>query len=57
MSNRIELERSFILNEIEEKRIREKIKQENFKLVSEEIEEDTYFSDEDLHFVKNRICL
>ena len=57
MSNRIELERSFILNEIEEKRIREKIKQENFKLVSEEIEEDTYFSDKDLYFVKNRICL
>ena len=57
MSNRIELERSFILNEVEEKRIIEKINQENFKLVSEEIEEDTYFSDEDLYFVKNRICL
>lgn len=57
MSNRIELERSYILNEVEEKRIIEKIKQEKFKLVSEEVEEDTYFSDEDLYFVKNRICL
>ena len=57
MSNRIELERSYILDEVEEKRIIEKIKQEKFKLVSEEVEEDTYFSDEDLYFVKNRICL
>lgn len=57
MSNRIELERSYILTELDEKRIKEKIKQENFKLVSEEIEEDTYFSDKDLYFVKNRICL
>lgn len=57
MSNRIELERSYILDEVEEKRIMEKIKQEKFKLVSEEVEEDTYFSDEDLYFVKNRICL
>ena len=57
MSNRIELERSYILDEVEEKRIMEKIKQEKFKLVSEEVEEDTYFSDEDMYFVKNRICL
>ena len=57
MSNRIELERSFILNEAEEKRIREKIKQEKYKLVSEEVEEDTYFSDKDLYFVKSRTCL
>ena len=57
MSNRIELEKSFILDEENEKRIQEKIKQEKFKLVGEEIEEDTYFSDKDLHFVKNRICL
>ena len=41
MSNRIELERSYILDEVEEKRIMEKIKQEKFKLVSEEVEEDT----------------
>ena len=57
MSNIIELERSYILDEVEEKRIMEKIKQEKFKLVSEEVEEDTYFSDEDMYFVKNRICL
>ena len=57
MSNRIELERSFIITELDEKRIKEKIEKEDFKLVSEEIEEDTYFSDNDLYFVKNRICL
>ena len=57
MSNRIELEKSFILDEENEKRIQEKIKQEGFKLVSEEIEEDTYFSDKELNFVKNRVCL
>lgn len=57
MSNRIELERSFIITELDEKIIKEKIEKEDFKLVSEEIEEDTYFSDKDLYFVKNRICL
>lgn len=57
MSNRIELEKSFVLDKENEKRIQEKIKQEGFKLVSEEVEEDTYFSDKDLYFVKNRICL
>ena len=57
MSNRIELEKSFILDEENEKRIQEKIKQEGFKLVSEEVEEDTYFSDKELNFVKNRVCL
>ena len=57
MSNRIELERSFIITELDEKRIKEIIEKEDFKLVSEEIEEDTYFSDKDLYFVKNRICL
>ena len=57
MSNRIELEKSFVLDEENEKRIQEKINQEGFNLISEEVEEDTYFSDEDLYFVKNRICL
>ena len=36
MSNRIELEKSFVLDEENEKSIQEKIKQENFKLVGEE---------------------
>ena len=57
MSNRIELESSFIITKLDEKRIKERIEKEDFKLVSEEIEEDTYFSDKDLYFVKNRICL
>ena len=57
MSNRIELEKSFVLDEENEKRIQEKIKQEGFNLISEEVEEDTYFSDQELNFVKNRICL
>lgn len=57
MSNRIELEKSFVLDEENERRIQEKIEQEGFKLVSEEVEEDTYFSDKELNFVKNRVCL
>ena len=57
MSNRIELEKSFVLDEENEKRIQEKIKQEGFNLISEEVEEDTYFSDQELNFVKNRVCL
>ena len=57
MSNRIELEKSFILDEENERRIQGKLEQEGFKLVSEEVEEDTYFSDKELNFVKNRVCL
>lgn len=57
MSNRIELEKSFVLDEENERRIQGKLEQEGFKLVSEEVEEDTYFSDQELNFVKNRVCL
>ena len=57
MSNRIELEKSFVLDKENERRIQEKIEQEGFNLISEEVEEDTYFSDQELNFVKNRVCL
>lgn len=56
MSNRIELEASYHLND-NYSEILDKIKVEKFKLISEEIEEDTYYTDKDLVFVNNRICL
>ena len=56
MSNRIELEKGFEINS-EYDKILEKIKEKDFKFVSNIVEEDTYFSDKDLDFVKNRTCL
>ena len=56
MSNRIELEASYHLNN-DYSEILDKIKQEDFKLISEVTEEDTYYTDKDLIFVNNRICL
>lgn len=57
MSNRIELEKSYILTNEAEIKVKKKIEQEQYKKIGEDIEEDTYFSDKDLEFVKNRICL
>lgn len=56
MSNIIELEASYILNENCDE-IYEKIKQEKFKFVSENVEEDTYYTDKQETFIKDRICL
>lgn len=56
MSNRIELEASYHLND-DYSEILDKIKKEDFKLISEVTEEDTYYTDKDLIFVNNRICL
>ena len=56
MSNRIELEASYILNE-DYSNIYEKIKEENFMFVSQNIEEDTYYTDKEEIFIKDRICL
>ena len=56
MSNRIELEASYHLNN-DYSEILDKIKKEDFKLISEVTEEDTYYTDKDLIFVNNRICL
>lgn len=56
MSNRIELEKGFEIDS-EYERILEKIKEKNFKFVSNIVEEDTYFSDKDLNFINNRTCL
>lgn len=55
MSNRIELETSYYLGE-DDTNILNKIKEENFILSEEVIEEDTYFTDKELEFVKDRIC-
>ena len=56
MSSRIELEASYHLGENYED-ILEKIKEKNFKLVEDSVEEDTYFTDKNLEFVKSRTCL
>lgn len=56
MSSRIELESSYHLGE-DYDNILKQIQNEGFKLAENSIEEDTYFTDKDLEFVKNRICL
>ena len=56
MSNRIELEASYILGK-DYSNIYDKIKKENFILVSKNIEEDTYYIDKEETFIKDRICL
>lgn len=56
MSSRIELESSYYLGE-DYDNILKQIQNEGFKLAENSIEEDTYFTDKDLEFVKNRICL
>jgi putative adenylyl cyclase cyaB len=56
MASRIELEASYHLGENYED-ILEKIEEQNFKLVEDSVEEDTYFTDKNLEFVKSRTCL
>lgn len=56
MSNRIELEASYIL-EKDYNFIYEKIKEEDFKFISKNTEEDTYYTDIKETFIKDRICL
>lgn len=56
MASRIELEASYHLGENYED-ILEKIKEQNFKLVEDSVEEDTCFTDKNLEFVKSRTCL
>ena len=56
MSNRIELEASYYLDK-NYNEILNKIKKENFKKTEEVIEEDTYYTDKDYIFIKDRICL
>ena len=56
MSNIIELEASYYLEENYDD-ILEKIKQENFKFSKDIVEEDTYFTDKNMVFIKDRICL
>ena len=56
MSSRIELEASYHLGK-DYKEILEKIETESFKLIEDSVEEDTYFTDKNLEFVKSRTCL
>lgn len=56
MSNRIELEASYHLDDNYDN-ILKAIDREGFKLSADIIEEDTYFTDKDLLFITDRICL
>lgn len=56
MANIIEMEESFVIKD-DFKNILEKIKEENFEFVDENVEEDTYFTDPEEVFVRDRICL
>ena len=56
MSNIIEMEESFVIED-DFKNLLEKIKEEDFKLVDENVEEDTYYTDPEEVFVRDRICL
>lgn len=56
MSNVIELEASFYLERNYEN-ILDKIKENGFEFSKSIIEEDTYFTDKDNIFIKDRICL
>jgi len=56
MSSRIELEASYILGK-DYSNIYEKIRKENFIFISKNIEEDTYYTDKEETFIKDRICL
>lgn len=56
MSKRIELEAAYILNK-DYSKIYEKIKKENFVFIDKNIEEDTYYTDKEEVFIKDRICL
>lgn len=55
MSNLIELEAGYKLTDFEN--ILKKIKEYDYKLNYKVTEQDTYYTDKDLEFVKNRICL
>lgn len=56
MSVRIELEASYYLP-CNYENILDKLKEENFKLSKKIVEEDTYYTDKDLTFIKNKVCL
>lgn len=56
MSNIIELEASFVLDKNEDL-IFSKIFGNNFALKEEIIEEDTYYTDKEMNYIKDRICL
>ena len=56
MSKRFEFEKSFIIDKDLEKLLG-KIEKEQFELVENSVEEDTYFTDKQLEFIQDRICL
>ena len=55
MANIIEMEESFVVDDF--RSILSKIKKEQFEFVDENIEEDTYYTDQEEVFIRDRICL
>ena len=55
MSSRIELEKSYYVDD--EKILLENINKNGFEKVEDSVEEDTYFSDKEETFIKDRVCL
>ena len=56
MSNKIEIEASYYLDRNYDE-ILEKIKKEKFEKVEEVTEEDTYYTDKEFTFIRDKICL
>lgn len=56
MSNVIEIEESYYLDN-NYTNILKKIKEENFEFTKDITEEDTYFTDKDFNFIKDKVCL
>lgn len=56
MASRIELEVSFVMDK-NEHNVLEKIKECGFNLVDNNVEEDTYFTDKEEIYIKDKICL
>ena len=56
MSNRIELEASYILGK-DYSGLLKKINEKGYKIYEKIIEEDTYYTDKEMTFVRDRVCL
>ena len=56
MSNKIEIEASYYLDRNYDE-ILEKIKKEKFEKIEEVTEEDTYYTDKEFTFIRDKICL
>ena len=56
MANIYEVEESYVIED-NFKNLMKKIKEEDFKFVDENVEEDTYYTDPEEEFIRNKTCL